>query len=218
LPGQPIDYGIYPSSHEYTDFKNLVEKALVRKFGRAEVVRGNKAFDIHANSYRVDADVIPAFEHRRYKGLQQAVPMFDSGIEFLTDKNVRIINWPNQSKANAVEKNDLTSRKYKATVRILKRLRNEMQDEKIPQAKDFASFLISSLVWNTPNELFVSTSHATTVRNVLAHTFNGTLNDDSCSLWGEVNELKYLFNPTQGWTRQQAHDFLSVAWNYLGFE
>jgi len=56
------------------------------------------------------------------------------------------------------------------------------------------------------------------VRHVLAHTFNATINDDDSKEWGEVNELKYLFRPSQTWTRQKVHAFLSAAWNYIGFK
>lgn len=214
----PIDYGIYPSSTEFSDFKNWVENALVRKFGRSEVSRGNKAFDVHANTYRVDADIVPAFEHRRYTGRYNDVPHFHEGIEFKTDTGIRIINWPDQTHENGVNKNNLTSKRYKSIVRILKRLKCEMEVEKIPQATNIGSFLISSLVWNVPNEQFGYATLESDVRNILAHTFNNTLNDEDCKEWGEVNELKYLFNPQQGWTRQQAHNFLSAAWDYLGFE
>ncbi len=41
---------------------SLLRGQQVRKFG---VTRGSKAFDVHANSYRVDADVVACFEHRR---------------------------------------------------------------------------------------------------------------------------------------------------------
>ncbi len=213
----PINYGIYPPSTKYPDFKNWVENALVRKFGRSEVTRGNKAFDIHANTYHVDADVIPAFEHRRYTGKYNGIPRYDKGIEFMTDGGIRIINWPEQSHQNGINKNDLTSKRYKALVRVLKRLKCEMEAEGIPQAKNIGSFLIASLVWNVPNDQFGYSKLESDVRNILAYTFNKTIKNDDCKEWGEVNELKYLFRPQQGWTCQQAHDFLSAAWDYIGF-
>ena len=56
------------------------------------------------------------------------------------------------------------------------------------------------------------------VRDVLARLYNDTLKDENCSEWGEVSELKYLFRPTQPWTRQSSHQFLSDAWDYIGYE
>lgn len=59
-------FGIVASDYTFAHFKDAVGKALVNHFGAAAVTRGNKAFDIHENSYRIDADVVPTFEHRRY--------------------------------------------------------------------------------------------------------------------------------------------------------
>jgi hypothetical protein len=41
---------------------------------------------------------------------------------------------------------------------------------------------------------------------------------ETCSEWGEVSELKYLFHTSKEWTQQQAHDFIDAVWNYVGFE
>ena len=86
-------------------------------------------------------------------------PKYLSGIEFRPDNGGGVINWPNQTHSNGVDKNNNTSRRYKRVIRILKRLRNKMQDEKIATANDIASFLIESLVWNTPNSSLDYTRH-----------------------------------------------------------
>lgn len=214
------DVGNHDSNYTYREFKNSVETALVSKFGRASVKRGNKAFDIHANTYRVDADVVPYFEHRRYTGEK----LFDgsceylSGTEFIPDNGGRVLNWPQQHYDNGVAKNEATGNRFKYITRVLKRLRNDMVENGIAAAKPIPSFLIECLVWNVHNEGFGHDAYTDDVRYVLAHTFNETTNDERCSEWGEVNELKYLFRWNQPWTRQQAHDFLLVAWDYIGFE
>ena len=92
-----------------------------------------------------------------------------------------------------------------------------MQEDKVMAAKDVPSFLIECLVWNAPNEGFNHDQYTADVRYVLANTFNKTLDEVQCKEWGEVNELKYLFRSGQPWTREQAHHFLSVAWDYIGF-
>src|SRR5579871_5163105 len=60
--------GYVAGTYSYNDFKNDVAAALVSYFGQAGVTRGKKAFDVHANTYRIDADVVPCFEHRRFTG------------------------------------------------------------------------------------------------------------------------------------------------------
>lgn len=202
----------------FSEFKNLIGAALVNYFGEAAVKRGNKAFDVHANTYRIDADVVPTFEHRRYQLRQDGTYYYHSGIGFDTDAGVRITNWPEQNYTNGLGKHDDTGRRYRKMVRILKRLRNLMQDEKTATANNIASCLIEALVWNAPKEAFGHDTYTDDVRDVLAHTFNNTRNDEDCKEWGEVNELKYLFRTPQPWTRQQANSFLDAAWKRVGFE
>jgi len=213
------DVGLVDADYTYSQFKNDVENALVDKFGRRAVTRGNKAIDIHENSYRVDADVVACFEHRLYtsRGTNGRYNYL-SGNEFRPDKGGRIINWPNQNYYNGVEKNKATGNRFKYITRVLKRLRNDMIENNIAAAKPISSYLIECLVWNVPNNGFGHKEYKSDVRYVLAHTFNETLNSDNCREWGEVNEIKYLFRQSQPWTVEQAHAFLASAWDYIGFE
>lgn len=216
----PIEFGVYPSSYTYPEFRNAVEHALVNKFGRKNVVRGNKAFDVHANTYRVDADVVACFEYRAYTGHYNAdgSPHYWSGTSFLPDNGGQVVNWPNQHYQNGVAKNEQTGNRFKFITRVLKRLRNEMRDKEIMEAEPIPSFLIECLVWNVPDNGFASEYYIDNVRWVLAHCFNNTMNDSLCAAWGEVSDLKYLFGPHQKWTRAEAHAFLGAAWDYVGFE
>jgi hypothetical protein len=203
--------GIYT----YAVFKNEVEEALVARFGREAVSRGSKSFDIKENTYRVESDVAAFFEHRRYTSISHYL----SGVEMIPDdySPPRVRNWPEQHYENGVSNNSVTSRRYKRVVRILKTLSNEMASNEIKSAKDTPSFLIECLVFNASNTCFEYSSYKPMVRAVLAELFNNTIDDEKCSEWGEVSELKYLFKGSQPWTRQGAHQFLSDAWNYIGY-
>jgi len=204
------------ATYTYQTFKNELEEALVDRFGKAAVSRGNKTFDIKENTYRVEADVAAFFEHRRYTSETH----YWSGVEMIPDNHIplRIRNWPEQHYENGVNKNNITNRRYKRVVRILKTLCNEMSANGIDAAKPIPSFLIECLVWNTLNENFGYITYKQTVREVLAYLFNNTLFNEKCSEWGEVSELKYLFKGSQPWTWQQAHSFISSAWDYIGYE
>ena len=198
----------------------MVEKALKAYFGDSSVTRGSKAFDVHANTYRIDADVVPVFEHRRYAEQKNSDGRHDclSGVAFKPDGGGLIINWPEETYNNGVSRNDETSRSYKRVIRILKRLRNKMQDEKITGSSNVASFLIECLVWNGPIEAFQHDTYSEILQHIIAEVWNQTRKDEDCVEWGEVNELKYLFRSSQPWTRQQANEFLDAAWNYIGFK
>ncbi|HZS14359.1 MAG TPA: nucleotidyltransferase [Candidatus Dormibacteraeota bacterium] len=208
--------GLEPATYAYADFKSEVEAALVAHFGKAAVHRGDKAFDIHENSYRVDADVVACFEHRRYTGTADRFSAI-KGTAFRPDSGGLILNWPDQHYANGVKKNDATSRRFKQLVRIVKRLRYYMEEQGVAAAKGIPSYLVECLVWNVPNGDFGHSNYVADIRHVLAHLYNNTTSDEGCGEWGEVNELKYLFRPWQPWSRQQAHAFVDAAWDFIGF-
>lgn len=208
------DFGLDPATYFYSNYKNDVETALIDYFGNDTVSRGNKAFDIHANTYRVDADVVVCFRHHRYKKGGDYL----EGTAFDTDGGKRIINWPDQNYDNGVQKNKETRQRFKSVVRILKQLRNTMTDDNIPQAMNVPSYLIECLAWNVPNASFGHDTYTADVRDTLAHLFNETMEYETCKEWGEINELKYLFRASQPWNLTQAHAFLSASWNYIGFK
>jgi hypothetical protein len=210
--------GLVPATYSYAQFKNEVGDALLVKFGAKGVQRGSKAFDVHPTSYRVDADVVPVFEHRNYSRDFLGRLTYRSGTGFLPDIGDKIVNWPQQHYDNGVMKNKATGNRFKFITRVIKRLRNKMADEGITAAKPIPSYFIECLVYNAPDDTFGHASYVSDVRQVLAHLFNYTVQDDRCAKWTEVNDIKYLFHCTQPWSRQKAFDFVDAAWNYVGLK
>lgn len=205
------DFGITPAEYTYAQFKNEVGEALTEYFGRAAVTRGDKAFDIKATQRQVEADVAPFFQHRRYR----SDGGFDRGVELRSDSGGRIINWPEQHYDNGVAKHTRTSQRFKKIVRILKCLRNEMEEKGREAAKPIPSFLIECLVFNAPTRCFGNDKWHDDVMAVLAFLRENTVSDHLCNDWGEVSELKYLFRGSHKWTRQQAHEFIKAAEAYI---
>jgi hypothetical protein len=219
------DFGLGAGSISYAEFKDLVGAALVSRFGKSGVTRGKKAFDVHENTNRIDADVIATFEHRRYTGRETwDGPHFLRGTAFIPDNGGIVKNWPEQNYANGKQKHEDTGERYRKLVRIMKLLRNEMQEAKVAEAMNIPSFLVECLVWNTPNDKFGldgwlgSLPYFTDLKNVIISTYNATKTDAACKDWGEVNELKYLFRSGQPWTREQASNFLLACWRYVGYK
>ena len=214
------DFGLGPAAITFKDFKGMVGDALINYFGSEGVTRGNKAFDVHENTYRIDADVVAALEYRHYTGRfnSNGTHNYLAGVAFDPDTGARIVNWPEQNYTNGVARNDVTGRQYKRIIRILKRLRNKMQDEKVVEATNIASFLIECLVWNAPLEAFEHDTYTAIIKHVIADVWDRTQKDEDCKEWREVNKLKYLFWPAQPWTREQANKFLLAVWNYIGYK
>src|SRR3989338_1152108 len=209
-------YGNSDGSISFDEFRNLLHQALGEHFGYENMTPGNKAFDIHSNSYRIDADVVPALAYRYYydEGYNYHQP---EGIAFDTLDGKRIINWPHQTYENCKNKQDCTGERYRKITRILKRLRNKMQDENYDSAKDIPSFLIQSMVWSAPDDAFDRDTYTADVRAVLAHCFNETIPAGNHANLKEVNNIKNIFGSHQPCTREKAHAFFSSAWSYLGF-
>lgn len=205
-------FGYKDSDYTYEQFKNDVGDALVAKFGHGTVTRGNKAFDIKANSYRVEADVAPFMQHRRFN----KDGSYKTGVQLFPDSGAKIINWPEQHYNNGVSKNDRCSRRYKRLVRILKKLSNEMENSGVVEASGIPGFLCECLVWNVPNDHFGHKQYSQDLRSALVYLYN-KLDTSESDEWGEVSELKYLFNPQQKWTKSQSKDFILSAWKYVGF-
>lgn len=216
------DFGNITGTYSYSEFKNRIEGALVARFGRSSVARGNKAFDVHANTYRVDADVVPLFVHRRYS----VDGSYICGTQLNPDSGSAIVNWPerlyddphwpNQHYENGVSKNEATSRTYKGVARILKTLKHLMIERGIPEAQSIPGFLVECLVWNVPNSELIHKTWDENVQASLLHLWSNMKTIETCSEWGEVSELKYLFRGSPSEKLERAHAFVSAAWDHIG--
>ena len=205
------DFGLSTADYTFTEYKNDVEKALVEKFGQAGVTRGNKAFDVHSNTYRVDADVVACFEHRRYA----TDGSFITGTQFFSDSWEKIVNFPEQHYSNGVAKNNATNTYYKKAVRILKRLKMQMQDDSISGLDNISSFLIECLVWNVPNEFFTNETFTEDIKDILVFLYHATKDDAGCKEWGEVSEFLYLFHSGRPFNRNEVNTFILNAYSHL---
>ena len=218
----PAQVGLGPAVYMFDQFREDVRAALVARFGAAGVASGRKAFDVHENTYRIAADVVPTFEFRSYV---YGVPLH-VGTAFMADGR-RIVNFPQQHYDNGVAKNTATGRRFKAIARILKRLRYEMQNDRncAAGAAGVQSFELESMVYNAPDALFGAVSPllaalypATGIREplkqVLLHLYAATATDQTCAGWKEVNGIKPLFGAGQPWTREAARTFIAAAWAY----
>jgi hypothetical protein len=212
----------YLGNYSLGEFKNDVEGAMRREFGPS-VDRGDKAIHITATETRLAADVVPCRWHRTWNRaplLGLRVPSID-GIELLSDRapHIDLVNYPEQHKTEGIAKNDRTGRRFKRTVRILKRLENEMVAREV--IDEVPSFLIESAVSCVPNDRFVLTSNwASRVREVLVYIWNGT-GDSRCiedEDWTEVNRMKFLFHDEQPWSHEDINRFVWEAYQYIGYE
>jgi hypothetical protein len=211
-----IDYGFSKGSITYHEYKKLVINALNKKFGN-DIKIGNKSIEIKSNSYRVNADVVVAFKYRDYKILNSRdVNTYIEGIQCISNANYSVINYPKEHIKNGVNKNILTSLRYKKLVKIFKNIKNKL----FPENYNVSSFLIEALLWNIPNNIFnnnYNSSWDTLIKEALLWLFN-EIKNNKCKQWTEVSNCLDLFTVDRKWSQQDAQDFLLKMWQHMEYE
>jgi hypothetical protein len=211
------DFGNTTSDITFTAFKEEVRRALVSHFGEKYVRPGRKAFDILPNGYRIEADVVPSFEHRRYTGEMNAKGdhLYLSGIEFRTQDSSRIISWPMQHKANGIDKNNRTGTRFKKVVRLLRRLNYEMCNDKVGNIGKITGYLIECLCWNLDDAYFNDEPYVEKVKRLLREIHKLTKDARLVEDWAEISDLKWLFRGEKRYTPGDVNNWTVAAWNYL---
>ncbi len=196
------------AGYTFSQFKTEIHGLLAATFGTGGVIRKNKCIHIEENTYRVKADVVPAYMHRRYVSGDR----WHEGIELVTDSGTRIHSFPKYHYENGVEKNRATSERYKPTVRILKHIRNRLAEDGLMRMEDMPSFFIESLTWNAlDSSFFAGSSHKDRIPAILSGLQLRCGNPLQAMGMKEVNNLKPLFSDAAGRTSAQANRFISLV-------
>jgi hypothetical protein len=195
-------------------FRKELAAALENKFPGQVDSSGSTAFGINSNTARVDADVVPCFDYRYYFSPKS----YNEGAKVFKKNNDSLVNYPVQQLKNGREKNIRTKSYYKKTARIMKRIENAMLEDGFH--REVPSFFVECLVYNCPDNIFLRRTWTETVEGVITHVWNGLTGDEPTrerDRWLEGNECKFLFHESQSWARTDGRDFVTAAWNYLGY-
>jgi hypothetical protein len=150
-------HAAYPDSgtYLYSDFKEHVRQALRAKFGNS-VKPGTKAIRVEASGNRRNADVIVAFEYKRYyhfKSRQDDNHV--AGMCFKLSDGMLIANYPDQHSKNLTTKHQATGNKLKPMIRIFKNARSKMVEDGLIADGSAPSYYIEGLLYNVPTPQFV---------------------------------------------------------------
>lgn len=203
--------GFVTAELDYGTYRAKVGKALNDAFTARSVSVGNKAFTITENTHRIVADVVPTFEYRKYYRDNTYI----SGVCFITSDGKFIVNWPEQTHSNGVAKNNRTNRRYKRVVRVLKGLRNEMEEKGYASAKKISSFQISCLAYNVPDICYNQSELYDDVKTVAKLIRSNTFEAFRSSMWTEVDGIKSLFPSDQPGKAKEVADFFWDLMNYV---
>jgi hypothetical protein len=143
------------TTYFYSDFKEHVRQALRAKFGNS-VKPGTKAFKIEASGNRRNADVIVAFEYRRYFKFKSSYDESHvTGMCFKLSDGTLVANYPDQHSENLTTKHQATGNKLKPMIRIFKNARSKMVEDGLITDGSAPSYYIEGLLYNVPNPQFV---------------------------------------------------------------
>lgn len=187
------NYGFSDGTFTVKQLKDEVESALNQKFGYKGVSRHDKCIKVTGNTYRVDADVVPAYRYRDYAKDNQNDPNnYVGGIDIRPDSGGRIINFPEQHIKLGIAKNRVTQYNFKKCVRIIKNMREVMARNGYSVSPKVSSFGLESLLWNAGVSAF------TKYPNILRYTFDEVLEflkNDFVNYgdYVEANGIKCLF-------------------------
>jgi hypothetical protein len=218
LKDQPkSSVGIVDSDDPYTraEFKADIKGALHEAFGQGAVTAGRIAYRVREKATTLPADVVPSWEYRRYERIVNGVPGYEQGTCVFPTGGSQTNNFPEQQRVNGNQKNKDTSKRYKRTVRALKKLQTRLVEQGVLK-DELPSYLIECLVYNVPDSSFGYPAYLRDMREVLASIFNATLKDGDWNDWVEANDLRYLFRGTKSWTPAGVHQLADAAWDHLG--
>jgi hypothetical protein len=163
----PDDRGAYDdatsgtATYRYADFKPDATEYITGLYNNVHA--GRKALFIPGgNSGRRDADVLVAFQFRRYYQFKSWEDQrFDEGVCFFPTGGSRIENFPKLHSDNCTRKHQNTKGYFKPMVRTFKNMRNTMIGKGLLADGVAPSYFIEGMLYNVPNDKFGGTYQQT---------------------------------------------------------
>lgn len=207
-------YGFTAGTFSAKELKDEVEEALIKYYHQG-VERHDKSIKVYGNTYRVDADVVPAYRYRDYsQDYLFDENNYEKAIEIRPDSGGSIINYPEQHIALGRAKNKATGYKYKKVVRIVKNIKEDMKNSGIYVSDKISSFGIESLLWNVDVSVYNKYS---SLKFILEEVITVLIKDRyRLPEYVEANGIKPLF-PDEI-SRSAYESFISNLDNYYEYE
>lgn len=210
------NYGFTDGTFSVSELKDEVLKALNEHFGYDGVERHDKSIKVIGNTYRVDADVVPAYRYRDYSNdLNNNPENYVGGIEIRPDSGGKIINFPEQHIKLDIAKNKETKYNFKKCVRIIKNMRDDMKENGYTISSKISSFGLESLLWNA------EVSAYTRYSSILRYTFDEVISFlkkdfSNFGSYTEANGIKKLFPDSDTQTAYQ--NFIADLYAYFQYD
>jgi hypothetical protein len=218
LDEQMAYYAAFPNkgTYSYDDFKEHARQALVSAFGQS-VKPGSKAIRIEASGNRRNADVIVAFQYRRYYKFKS---IYDdshvTGMCFYLSDGTQVANYPKQHSDNLTTKHQATNSNFKPMVRIFKNARSKMIEDGLIAKGSAPSYYIEGLLYNVPDDQFVGD-----YQDIFLNILNWLYKTQDRTAFVCANQQYYLLwdNSHTSWPRADGANFIDGViklWNDWG--
>lgn len=206
------DFSFGPPDITFEEYKTEVHRAMIARFGNLAVERKDRSIKVNAESYRVDADVVPTFQFRQYYR-EYGAAKFHSGTSLKCDNDGKIVsNFPIQHIERGKEKNNATNRRYREQVRIFKTFRNNLIAWSDAAEDQTSSFGLESLIWNVPEQRFSGQSHCDRFQKVIFSAHEAVSDPMSAQRLFEANGVKRLFGQHNKHTPRDYEVLLRAIW------
>ncbi len=157
---QAYDNDHHTASYGPKELRHDIINALNAYFGTDRVEPRNKAIRVNKKDSYVDADVVPAVQHRLYTKYDSITKgRFVEGTKLHPPKGHPIVNFPKIHKMNGESKNAQTRNNFKPAVRQLKQLKRRAVQSGRVDAKKAPGYLVECMTYNAPDSLFVDDHH-----------------------------------------------------------
>jgi hypothetical protein len=192
------------ASYGYADLKRDATAYITRLYNGVSV--GKKALHIPGNnSGRRNADVLIAFEFRRYHEFKSwQSQRYDEGVSFFLADGSMIENFPKLHSMNCTAKHQNTKSYFKSMVRIFKNMRNTMTERGLISDGLAPSYFIECMLYNVPDDKFGGTYQQTWIncfnyivtadpkKFVCANYMHWLIRDGSPTSWAPSNFNNFL--------------------------
>ena len=200
-----------PGGFTFTEYRADVLASLKKKYGDS-VKDGKKAIKVCGNTYRLDADVLPCMAFRQYYQSGTGASYHD-GIVFFVNGYQRVSNFPHQHYKNLSSKDQKNDGKVKGTIRIVKRIRNELEESGQWDRKRSPSYYIEGLIWNVPDWYF-SGRYDEILPPLLKYLWNDLTEKKAkggLDSYSQANNILLLFH-SQFWNVDDAIALIEKIW------
>ncbi len=209
-----FDITFQNATYHWSNFRSDIIAALERYFGVNSVKSGNNSIKLVGNGLRLNADVIPCLQHRKYNSFNVGQHEdFIEGMKFwTTQENKEIINYPKVHKENGEDKNaqHRTDKMYKDLVRIFKNIKRQMVENHNFNSKASPSYFVECAIYNTPDGHFQN-NYQTALAYVLDYILRRCNPDILVTV--SHQHLLFGFEPWQ-WSINDANIFFQAVEKY----